>query len=191
MADELPGILGEATRFGSKLTEVANKQLRSLATEIRGDAGKAARGQARDRINIGTLATDAMRLIGTLGEIVVELSKYDLVRSDIPPVRLVGTNAVARIAPDGEDIAFLIENDGAVDRTVTIVAALIRMGAGEHPEDLARHEDQKLYAGERRRLMVRLPLREEGEYALRIRILDGESIVTTQVFTFPIAAKSK
>ncbi|MEY4581599.1 MAG: hypothetical protein RL701_6302 [Pseudomonadota bacterium] len=180
-------ILTEVSRLGSSLAELATRELEVVLNDLKGERGSTNQESDADigagRVNLGTVSVNAMQLLAKVGEFVTELSKYDLIRNDIPRLTLRATNPISSHSvqtSDGKPYFFLLENDGENGQSVAIAASLTCVPRAERPAVLPSPAQPKITpeldtigAGERRRLALELPDQlSSGEYRLRIEVFD-------------------
>jgi hypothetical protein len=173
MADE---ILKDMTHLGSTLADVATKQLDAVLEELsgaRGAAGPKDRDRPRDgHINVGTLAVNLIELAGKAGQILTQLSKYDLVRQDAPKLFISSSNPISGInIRSGERYPydFLLENDGDDLKAVSVRARVGREELRVEPSM------EGIATGERRRLTVVLSSLPPGRMNLSVEVVDQSS----------------
>ncbi len=175
MADE---ILKDMTHLGSTLADVATKQLDAVLEELsgaRGGAGPKDRERPRDgHINVGTLAVNLIELAGKAGQILTQLSNYDLVRKDAPKLFVSSSNPISGIKlRRGEryQYDFLLENDGDDLKAVSVHARL------EGEEVDVKPAINAMATGERRKLTVVLLGQDPGRRQLIVEVIDRSSEV--------------
>jgi hypothetical protein len=128
-------LVNEVTRLGSTLAELATDQVQTVLTELRGPGGEAEKkphpdlGPGADRINLGTLGFGVLELASKVGELMTQLSRYDLVRTGAPTLFLRATNPITSVtlaANEALDYRLLVENAGSDEdaRDLTLIATL-------------------------------------------------------------------
>lgn len=191
-------ILKEVTHLGSTLAELATGQIDTVLTELRGPVGDAqprpssGRGSgAKERVNLGTLGFNMLTLASKVGELIAQLSQYDLVRADAPTLTLRSANPITNVTFEwgkAQDYALLVENTGKDEQGLMLVARLIPVpdeaeepagdrrameAAGEgYALKVAPDVLELLAASERRRVVVKLDGLElpPGKHCLRVEV---------------------
>jgi hypothetical protein len=108
----------------------------------------------------------------------LQASKYDLVRSDVPRIALRTANAISSVTvPDGTapEYEFLLENDGEDVSELVWTVELSRVAdrAGEASQVLEAPQAPELTeiaSGERRRVLLRLTALREGSHRLHVKV---------------------
>lgn len=190
MTQEKPAehILGELTRVGSSLAELATRELDVVIKDLSGPTGRTDKALpeadiGRGRVNVGTLASTALQLVSKLGDLLSQLSKYDLVRNDCSQITLNSANPVSEISVQANTEGthgFLLGNDGMQDIEFDVTAKLLNLTPGKN--DPPTKVDltptlSKILAGERHRLTAKIPKIADpspttGRYALTIEVRD-------------------
>jgi hypothetical protein len=187
-------ILSEVTRLGSSLTELATSELDTVLNQIRGPQGDASPSLDSGEANVGTLAVNAMQLLGKVGDLITQLSKYDLVRKDAPSLALGTASPISSFTvPNGKEreYVFLLENNDGKPKYVTVdarLAALPRSDGGASPDTKALEVSEdvrhfEILPEERRRIQVTIPAQyETGKYKLSIDVTarDDKGTTTTR-----------
>jgi hypothetical protein len=104
---------------------------------------------------------------------IVELSKYDLVRKDAPQLTLGGVSPISELQVEAlkpARYAFLLENPGLKEQTI---AFGVRLLPSDQEIPFTPPSNEPLQASERRRYTVTLPAQEPGDYRLRIVVSDA------------------
>lgn len=181
-------IVNEVTRLGSTLAELATDQVQTVLTELRGPAGEAHKkpnpdlGPGAERINLGTLGFDVLKLASKVGELMAQLSQYDLVRTGAPTLFLRAANPITSVtlaADEALHYRLLVENAGSDEdgRDLTLVATLEpvkTLGAAAAPADAVAArvvpDRMTVTALERRHVTVNGPALAPGKWMLRIDV---------------------
>jgi len=149
-------VLEDAARLGAALADTASKQIESVLKELRRPS---APGAAGTRLGMETLAASALQIASKLGALMVEASKFDLVRRNDLTFRVGAPNSVASLPFDpGSEVSypFWVENDGR--QSIRVRARLGRGKTGITFEPLAIEPDLGVIAAdERRRAHVKIP----------------------------------
>jgi hypothetical protein len=192
-------IVSEVTRLGSTLAELATDQVQTVLTELRGSAGEAQKkprpdlGPGAERINLGTLGFDVLKLASKVGELMTQLSQYDLVRAGAPTLFLRAANPITSVtlaANEALDYRLLVENAGSDEdgRDLTLIATLELVkthGAAVGPAVTAPAvvvpASLTVAAFERRQVTVNAPALATGKWVLRIDVAGADG---------PLAAKT-
>jgi hypothetical protein len=159
-------ILKDATQLGSSLAAFANRQLETMVKEL-GPMREGAEhpGDGRPSLPFGQLASNVMQIASLTSSLLVQLSKYDLVRPDSSVMLLDSGNALSSITVRaGQKIGYpvLVENNGR-KRQIRIEAKL-----GED-EEWQRMADLELDVSERKRTNVGFEPQPSGKRNLMIR----------------------
>jgi hypothetical protein len=170
MADQ---ILKDAAQLGSTLTAFASRQLETVLTELRGPVGGEAGANAGDSASLGTLAGNVMQIVNQVGSLLMQVSQYDLVRSNANVMLLSSPNSISSHtvrAGVASRYELLLENNGRRPAQVEIHAAL-------HEKKPLEPSKVECDVGERRRVQIHLPELSEGKYALIVVAkIDGEVV---------------
>jgi hypothetical protein len=160
-------ILKDATQLGSSLAAFANRQLETMVKELgpmrEGDEQP---GDGRPGLPLGQLASNVMQIVNLTGSLLVQLSKYDLVRQDSSVMLLDSGNALSSITVRADqEIVYpvLVENNGKQPRLLTVEAKFSNDGAWGRVADL------ELDVSERRRISLRFEPQPPGKHNLIIR----------------------
>ncbi len=169
-------ILADVTRVGSKLADLATQQLDMVMTDLSSPAGARQEPNVERRESLGRNDGDALlfhllQLMGKAGELMAQLSRYDVVRNDTPRVVLRAANPFESLTfPAGArpEYAFMLVNDGRCEPGLTLTATLT--GDGTAPRELLpTPELTRIESGEHLRACVQLPELREGTHLLEIR----------------------
>jgi hypothetical protein len=182
-------ILKEVTNLGSTLAQLANSQLDAVLTELRGPTGAGdTTSGASARVNVGTLAFNVLQVVNKVGDLMMQLSKYDLVRRDSPVLNVRAANPLTSWmiqAGEEQTYGFLVENNGERLTNLSLSASLSAVEAGAQPVSLSDISPAlaDLDENERRRVALRLPAQSTGKYVLRIEVTKVDAAK-------PLAAKA-
>jgi hypothetical protein len=187
-------ILKDAAQLGSSLTAFANRQLSTMLGELGGlrDGQDDGRGRG-EGLPLGQLASNVFQIVNLTGSLLVQLSKYDLVRQDSSVMLLDSGNSLSSItvrAQQSIDFPMLVENNGRQPRAVMLFAKI------DNADWQPMHE-LELQVSERRRVPVQLPAQMPGKRTLMIKaeVLDphGDRVTiarkTVAVTVLPEAAQ--
>jgi hypothetical protein len=122
-------VLKDVSRLGSALADMASQQIDSVLNEFR-KSGDSAQDPV-DRLDTARLAASALQVVSKLGALMIEFSKYDLVRRNDHLFRVGCPNAVSSLAYDATSesrYGFWVENE--TQSTVDVRATL---GNGNSP----------------------------------------------------------
>jgi hypothetical protein len=168
--------LKDMTRLGSALADMAGQQLDAVLKELQRPADSAARA-ADVKVDAGAMAASVMQVVSKLGALLVEVSKYDLVRRDEPVFRVGAPNSISTLGFDADSetsYAFWVENDSSF--RVQVRAKLGRGNESVVFDALELEPDLgTLQPGERRRARVSIPKNVEDACVLQFEAvtLDG------------------
>jgi len=174
-------VLGELTGVASSLADFATSHIDVVLRELSGAdvtmniSSDTEAEVGKRQINLGLLAQSVMQLAGRAGDLITQLSKYDLIRNDVGRLKLHGDNPISTISVAGDKegrYVFLVENDGAADETFEIAAWMKSIqGQDALDEELdAEPASGVVEPGERRRVTVSLPSQDPGPYRLKIEL---------------------
>lgn len=173
-------VLRDVTAVASRLAESATWQLDVALKELRGDFGKAKRSEGAEDsredprlVNLGDLATNALHVISKVGEVLVQLSEYDLVRRGKPQLCLRSANPLlSKTYPASKtiEVAFLVENDGAAVEAFALVGSVSGLEPKAPAQAVAAIKPSldKIDAYERRAISMTLPKLAPGKHLLEV-----------------------
>ena len=172
-------VLKDMSRLGSALADMASQQIDSVLNEFRRSPDQP-EDPADDRVDPTALAASAMQVVSKLGALMIEVSKYDLVRRNDAIFRVGGPNAISThdCSPaSATRYAFWIENETRAP--VRVLAGLKRDKAQAMELQIHPHIEA-LEPGERRRAHVHLPPISDDAHVIcfEAHAVDGEELVS-------------
>lgn len=174
-------IFKDVAQLGSTLTQFASDQLSTMMTELRG-------GRGDGEPSVATLTNNVIQIVNQVGALVVELSKYDLVRKDVSVLSLSSPNSISSHTmreDEASSYTLLVENDGQEDLETTIVAEL-------HPGGTQALEDTRtIGVAERRRFIVKIPRLPAGKRTLVVTAKVRDKVVARKTVAISILPLAK
>lgn len=177
-------VLNDMTRLASTLVGTAEQQLDSVLKEFVKPPG--AEAPPDRKVDAGTLAASVMQVVSKLGTLMVELSKYDLVRRNDAIFRVGAHNAVSsleceRNAPTA--YAFWVENES--NGAAKVSATLVQPRDPDRVLSISPKFDD-LQPGERRRVTIEIPgINEDGSTLLLEARVEGARKDTCTIRLIP------
>ena len=177
----------EVLRLSASLADMATTQVASVSNELKRGATEKDDDIGAGRVDMGAAAASFFQLVGKVGELVTQLSKYDLVRRDTSMLTLGAANPTSSLTTSVDkpiQLAFLLANDGAEAVNVEAEASLTfqpkdvvpgTVGSEPPSRPLGLSDKVNLIgAQERRRIVLEdFTISKPGHYRLRIDVRDS------------------
>jgi hypothetical protein len=167
-------LIEDVSRVGSALADMASEQIDAVLKELQ----KPPASPTQDvRVDAGTLAVSLLQVVNKLGSLMVEVSKYDLVRRSADLFRVGGPNGVSTVAFASVPATYRFWVENETSAPVRVVAAW--------PSGATQALVDALVPGERRQSSVAI-VRDGDERRLALEL---QAIVVSRDHTDVISRK--